>query len=75
MPNYKKATWDAILTSDLDGRSGVFNYAGHFTPYGVGLHVKLTREPDRPVVVLLNDNDVEAVRQLLAAYDAQKETV
>lgn len=68
--NHRKATRSARLNLDTDGRSGVTNYAGHASNHGIGLHVSLDNEPDRPVAVLLFDStDIDAVRALIAEYD------
>lgn len=79
--NHHKATWTGRLNTNVDGRSGVFNYAGHFSTHAgyvsLGVHLALEREPDRPVVLhIQNDDHLDALHALvtaaIAARDAAK---
>lgn len=68
-PNWRKKTWTGRLNQNLDGRSGVTNYAGHASGHGIGIHVSLESEPDRPVSVLIDHAGVNALRGLIEVYE------
>lgn len=71
--NWRKNTRTAYLNTNINGRDGVTNYAGHASAQGIGIHVSVSGEPDRPVSVLLSDlADIDAIRELIAEYDRQK---
>ncbi len=68
--NHRKNTFSAQLNTNMDGRSGCTNYAGHAWEHGIGLHISLDRDPARPVsVALRTKEDIDAVRALIAEYD------